>query len=257
MPILILSPRYTPDSTQLWQAALRAKWSTMRLQSHRAPDELKGQEVVLYGEGLFVTIIAEQLEIVLLESPLDWLPNLPLPYRLREISLSTLKDARSITHPAFIKPTADKTFDSKVYASGAELPSAEFFDDNTSVLIAEPVEWELEFRFFISGRKVQTFSPYSRHGELVTDNASDSDSDEALHFVEQILADERVPIAPGIVLDIGKIINRGWAVVESNPAWASGIYACNPNKILEVLSKSCTQQSHLSETDFKWVIQRT
>lgn len=28
---------------------------------------------------------------------------------------------------------------------------------------------------------------------------------------------------------------RGWAVVEQNAAWGSGIYGCDPEEVLEVL----------------------
>ncbi len=90
MPTLVLSPRYTPDSNTLWQAALRAKWSVLRLQNHRAPDELQNQDIVLYGEALFVAIIADQLDLALFETPLDWLPSLPFSYRQREVYLTTL-----------------------------------------------------------------------------------------------------------------------------------------------------------------------
>jgi hypothetical protein len=37
------------------------------------------------------------------------------------------------------------------------------------------------------------------------------------------------------VLDVGIITNRGWAVIEQNAAWGSGIYGCDPVQVLEVI----------------------
>jgi len=45
-----------------------------------------------------------------------------------------------------------------------------------------------------------------------------------------------VPAA--ISLDVGTIRGRGWAVVEANGAWGSGIYGCNPDEVLNVISQA-------------------
>jgi hypothetical protein len=261
MPTLVLSPRYTPDSNTLWQAAIRANWPVMRLQNHRAPDELLGQDVVLYGEALFVAVIADQLNIALLETPVDWLPNLPFAYRQRDIFVSTLREARSLTTPKFIKPAADKSFDAKVYQTGNDLPSPEWFDDGTPVLVAEPVQWELECRCFVINRSLATFSPYLRYGELIQNDAgewvaTDDERTEAIAFLEHLLSEESVRFPPGIVIDIGKIAGRGWAVIEANPAWGSGIYGNDPDKVLSVLAHSCMKMDLLPAEYQEWLIER-
>ena len=40
---------------------------------------------------------------------------------------------------------------------------------------------------------------------------------------------------PAFALDVGIIRDRGWAVVECNECWASGIYACDPIRVFETL----------------------
>lgn len=42
------------------------------------------------------------------------------------------------------------------------------------------------------------------------------------------------------VIDVGVIAGRGWAVVEQNAAWGSGIYGCDPQQVLEVLRHAAT-----------------
>jgi hypothetical protein len=40
---------------------------------------------------------------------------------------------------------------------------------------------------------------------------------------------------------VGVIASRGWAVVEQNAAWGSGIYGCDPAAVLAVLRHAATR----------------
>ena len=74
-------------------------------------------------------------------------------------------------------------------------------------------------------------------GDLLATIAIDLPPDDAelRAFVERILADVRVPLPRAVVMDVGVIRGRGWAVVELNAAWGSGIYGCDPTEVLKVL----------------------
>ena len=50
-----------------------------------------------------------------------------------------------------------------------------------------------------------------------------------------MLSDARVDLPRATVIDVGTIAGRGWAVVEQNAAWGSGLYGCDPEQVLEVL----------------------
>lgn len=106
------------------------------------------------------------------------------------------------------------------------------------VLVAEIVQWEKEFRCFILNRTLQTFSIYLRDGELQSkhDFRHTTTEDSEIHdFIETILADERIEMPQATVIDVGVIYGRGWAIVEQNAAWGSGLYGCDPLRVLEVL----------------------
>ncbi len=60
-------------------------------------------------------------------------------------------------------------------------------------------------------------------------------------LLETVLADPCVVLSRTAVLDIGVIADRGWAVVEQNAAWGSGIYGCDPEQVLEVLRFAVVQ----------------
>ncbi|HEY4387390.1 MAG TPA: ATP-grasp domain-containing protein, partial [Ktedonobacteraceae bacterium] len=258
-PILILSPRTTPDSIIMRNAALLAGWDVERLHIWRLPHRLYDRELVLYGEPLFAEVIAGQCNLALIETTFDWLVHLPEQHRKRWISYTTLAEARDISRPTFIKPVDGKTFAAAVYDSGTQLSSADALPDDTPVLLAEPVTWELEFRCFILERQIVTISPYLRNGQLAlsADNlweATDEETEAATAFANRVLADPQLKIPPAIVMDIGKIQGRGWAVVECNAAWGSDLYGCNPLKVLPVLQRACCKHEVLLSADARWVL---
>jgi hypothetical protein len=258
--MLVLSPRFTPDSIALRRVALEEKWLVERLSSYRVPEGLRQRRIALYGEALFTTIVAQELNHVLLEAPANWLMSLPKDYLQRELVLSTLAEARIIETPRFIKPAEGKYFAAKVYQNADELPPKESQAEGMPVYLAEPVNWLKEFRCFILERQLQTFSVYSRDGELAEIEGEwplTADEVEALtNFCGMFLADAQIPMPPAFVLDIGEIEGQGWAVIEANPIWASGIYGAEPIKILPLLQRSCIPANALSDEDAKWQIQR-
>lgn len=235
MATLLLSFRYTEDDQALWRAAIGRKWSVERVRGLRVPD-IDDPEIVLYLEGLFAPTIAEALGLRLLEPPEDWLVALPMEFRKREVRLTRVGEARGLAVPAFIKPPNDKSFKALVYQSGAELPDD--LSDETPVLVAEPVAWESEFRCFCLDGRVKTVSPYVRSGVLARHSdfaATDAEREAASRFAAAALAASNAETPRAVVVDVGTIEGRGWAVVEANGAWGSGIYGCDPDAVLDVI----------------------
>lgn len=260
MPQLILSPWETPDSIALERAAGQQGWLVERLQSWQASDHLKSQtELVIFGEALFVRFLADQLNIALLEPSPDWLTALSQDYLKRDVRCITLDAARQIDHSAFFKPAGDKAFDAKVYQSGAELPNTDDLPDSLSVLVSEPVSWEVEARCFVLEDTVLTLSPYLREGELIDRSVgggwiNEDEHQAALAFAQDVISAAPDDHPPAFVVDVGLIEGRGWAVLEANPAWASGIYGCDPGCVLKVVKRVCLHRDCLSKLDEQWVL---
>jgi hypothetical protein len=199
MPTLILPPRYTDDAPALWRAAINAGWDVERLASWRVAPEFANDDVVLYGEPLFAAVVAQSLHLSLLEPRADWVARLPERYLRRWVKAGTLNDARSITSAAFIKPANDKCFTAKVYPSGKERPGCDVLDDSTPVLIAEPVHWTVEYRCFVLDRRVITFSPYLRDGELARNSEGEwsapaAEVEDACNFARLVLDDAEISL---------------------------------------------------------------
>jgi len=253
MTHLILSPRHTPDSNTLWKTALDQGWKINRLYKYRIDDHIADSNAKIYGENLFVEIIAQQLDIALLSTPPLWLSDLPKPLLKREVALMQLKDCRQFDTPKFIKPASGKLFDATIYNTGADLPSSDSQDDETLVLVSEPVIWEKEFRCFIRDRQLMTLSAYSLSGNLNL-QATSQELTEAKAFCQTLLDDLSVGIPPSIVIDVGIIKDIGWAVVEANPTFASGIYDCDPVKVLVCLENACAPRDIITDKQRQWVV---
>ncbi|WP_337175029.1 ATP-grasp domain-containing protein [Paludisphaera sp.] len=235
-PTLILSPRYTADSVNLWRAAVARGWDVTRLPSWRVPDDFTPREPVLFAEPLFNEAVAQRLGLRIIGPPEDFLPRLPREYTSREVRLMTAAEARSLAGPVFLKPPNRKLFPARVYASGAELPD---FPADDPVLAAEPVAWEAEFRYFVRDRRVRAWSPYWLHGALARRGEEwliDRDAAARTRtLVDRLLADGSIDLPPAVVIDAGVIRGVGPAVVEANEVSGSGLYGCDPVEVLDVL----------------------
>jgi ATP-grasp domain, R2K clade family 2 len=261
--ILILPPRYSVDSIALYQAAAAIEnWKVERLQGWRIPENFnKDRNFAIYGESLFGAVVSEQLNLSLIEPHFEWLANLPQKFTLREIHSVTFKEAKEHNIKSFFKPADDKCFPAKVYDSGSQLNEFTSLSENTPVIISEPVKWNAEFRFFVADGIVETFSPYSRNGELIQNEqgqwlATSEENQNAIELCQNLIAEYSENIPPAVVIDIGEIEGRGWAVVEANPCWASGIYGCEPVKVLKVLKRACLKSKNISECDSQWILER-
>jgi ATP-grasp domain, R2K clade family 2 len=259
MPTLVLPPRFTPDTIAVGNAAHAAGWSVERFTSWRLPEGWRAEDVALYGEPLFASVVADQLGLVLLEPPFNWLTTLHEKYRKRNVRFTILGEARKLGQHAFVKPADDKCFLAGVFQSGATLPSADILSGATPVLVAEPVKWQVEFRCFVLEREMVTLSPYLRDGELAQSPEGqwdDERTEKAREFAQGVLSDGSVSLPPAVVMDVGVIEGRGWAIIEANAAWGSGIYGCDPAAVLRVVRRACLQRGQVAATDSRWVVER-
>jgi len=237
-----------------------AGWSVERLPSWRAPEWLREEDVVLYGEPLFAAVVGEELGLALLEPPFHWLATLTAEHLRREVRFATLWEARQLLQPAFVKPADDKCFLAGVVSSGQQLPGEDVLPGETPVLIAEPVRWEVEFRCFILEGEVVAISPYLRRGELArSSNGSweDDRTEQARAFGQGVVSDSSVALPPAVVMDVGIIDGREWAVIEANAAWGSGIYGCDPAAVLRVVRRACLARDRVSAADRRWIVERS
>lgn len=102
------------------------------------------------------------------------------------------------------------------------------------VVLSEVVEFTAEYRCFIApgtdgAPTVAAASAYLVDGQTwdAWENSQDApDPTEAARFAQQVVATVDGP--PGYVLDVGRLADGTWAVVEANASWSSNPYHCDP-----------------------------
>lgn len=262
-PLLLLAPRITDDTKAMWKAALDLGWSVQRIPNWRVPEGIAAnhRQISIYGEPLFAEAVADQLNLVLLEPSIDWLTTVPREYLHRDIQMMTLADARQCSNRAFVKPADGKIFEPKVYETGSELPDQALVDQDIPVLRSAPVDFRLEVRSFVHNREIIASSPYWRNDAPAQDESGNwpyvaNEQNEAESFARTVLADSCMALPPACTLDIGRLSGGQWAIIEANPCWGAGLYACDPSTVLKILSASVVSRSDISEEHQPWISAR-
>lgn len=249
MKTLLLHPRYDDDSQLLWQEAVKRGWEIERRDGYYISNServtFKQSGVVIYGGHMWAVEIARQLGVELSRPPADWLTHLPYDMVKRGVRTTTLQQLTdeqglfpSMWRPSFIKSLDwPQQLTSRVYHSLADLPVA-ISDVGALILVSEPVRFSREFRAFVLDHEIAAFSPYSRGPEGVLDvdlsRADVSVAEECHGWLNDALMEMR-DLPRGVVVDVGMLESGEIAVVEANPAWCSGIYRCNPARVLDVV----------------------
>lgn len=240
MPSLAVYSRYTPSTRALLRTASALGWTTARVEE-RLPDELvQADSLAIFSTPPLAYELASQAGRRLLSCPLGWEASLGEPYlrrKLRSAPLAEIEAPRD--EPFFLKPALSKSFEPAVYVY--EDLAALAVSEDAQVLLSEPVRFECELRFFVArGRVAASAFTHLQHERLKPrSSVPPSAHREALEFVTRLLEDDSLSLPPGFVLDVGQIEGRGWAVVEANEAWASGLYGCDPADVLPVLLACC------------------
>lgn len=252
--LLITQPRVGVAHNEIiaLQMATGSDWKVLpAATSWRIPDEViaAGPKGVPYGSQLFCETVAQQMGWNLWAQPFDWLAKLPERFTKRQVDFMTLTEAKQINqnHRKFIKPADDKCFDAKIYYPGYFQPH-ELIETTYPTLVSDVVSWDLEYRCFV-GKDAQygdyvtfAWSNYIFHGEINNSKMHrmiPGDLDHILFFMTDLLDYcYKEGLAGPCVIDVGVIPGKGWAVIETNPAWASGLYGCDPGEALKVMEQA-------------------
>ena len=261
MTTLILSTTSLPAGPALRDAALQAGWRVRAFDEPPLPRP-RG-DVVFYGGTDVALAVASHFGLAFVEPPLDLPARLPTPFLNRAVQYARFRDLDRLAAPAFVKP-ADalrKAFDAGVYSSRDQIRAPRGVPPETPVLVSDPVEWLAEFRCFVLEGRVVASSPYLSFGRPVwrpfgQGGEKARTAPDALAFCQRLLSQSRIALPPAFVVDVGLIEERGWAVVEFNPAWCSGLLGADPAAVLPVLARACHDARSVTEADSRWVIRR-
>ncbi|WFB67531.1 ATP-grasp domain-containing protein [Chryseobacterium sp. WX] len=237
--IIALSPMYTEDSNNLKKASLNSSYELSRFNAKwSVPEEFRQDVIAVYGEDIYAEIVAEQCDLTLTKPDDNWLSKISEEFTKRKISYGKLKD---FVHDEdiFIKCSDFKTFKAGVYQKVSDIKGFDSLDPQITIFTSEVVEWELEVRCFVLNNEIKTYSSYWRNNAFDTNPLSEWEQKDLFEFFGRFITQYAETLPKAIVLDFGIIKGKGWALIEANPAWCSGLYACDAEKALEVILNSC------------------
>lgn len=247
MGTLYLTTRALPGTDALAPAARSRQWRVHELkQWGTTAVHHPAEPVAFYGSSTRESLKhARKLNLRLVSPPLDLLARLPYRFTLRRVRFTTWSDLIDWNEPLFAKPAdpVDKCFDAGIYPRRADIRLVRPVPADTPVLLSEPVEWLAEYRCFIADGRVIATSPYLSFGHALSHHPGTGSQVPApvLDVCAALATNCDLPRA--LVIDLGLIEDRGWAVVEFNPAWCSGILSADPDRVLDVLSRACELMS--------------
>jgi hypothetical protein len=252
--VLLLSTRTMPGTPALADAARSAGWSVHVWDE--SPPNLALNRVVYYGRTDMVRQAAARYRLALPEPPLDLLARLPASLLLRDVEFARFRDLYRLKGPTFIKPAdpLDRCFDAGVYSDSRDIRASRGIDPDRPVLVAEPVDFLAEFRSFVREDSVVATSPCLSFGRPVwrawgQGGEKATPSRGAIVVCRRLLKARSPALPPAFAVDVGLVDGRGWAVVEFNPAWCSGLLGADPGVVLGVLERASRDADDLDTAD--------
>lgn len=231
----------------MWRAAVARGWDVHRAIRYRGP--YNATECCVYGEIMFCDMMAERLKLGLLDPPDHWLAALPREWTGRTIQFCTAKTLPAFSERHFVKPANDKVFQYGVYERSSDVP-LRHVDANCPVLVSTVVEFDQEVRLYVLDGEIRTQWFY----RLVGEKSEEQTHAEARLFGAAVLERFGYQLPSAVVLDVGHIDGQGWAVVEANQAYASGIYGeADVNAVLDVCLRSSGQLANVRDNDKRFL----
>ena len=222
-----------PSKFDLERDAVAAAWenaggSVIRVDKFWEPPGIDNRSIKLYGDSVFCLVLEEKLGLILV-SPDDYvLEKLDSKWLKRKINIIRLDEINESAFPVLAKALIPKQFRSGVYNSAGDLMhECRGLSEETEILISEIVLFECDIRCFILNGQIMAIGLYE----------GNADVNSAKQFADRFISDTRNKqlLTNTYVLDIGYIQERGWAVIEINPSWGSGLNGCVPEEVIRCI----------------------
>lgn len=221
---LLISDKPDPERDALAESFARRGGEVHRLGRFWDPPSFAPETVRVYGADSFCLVLQQKLGFALCSPADDLLLRVPPRFLQRRLGRHTLAEAQAALLPAFVKPVTPKQFRGAVYTSADDLAAeCRGLPDDTAVFVAETVTLTAEVRSFVLDGLVLDAALYEGTAPVAA----------AVAFIAESIREIALPRA--VVVDVGFIPGRGWAVVEFNAAWGAGLNGCDPEKVLPAI----------------------
>jgi hypothetical protein len=187
------------------------------------PPVFEPTTVRVYGADSFCLVLQQKLGFGLCSPADDLILRIPPRFLQRKLEQRTLAEAPGLL-PSFIKPVVPKQFRAAVYRSGDALAEeCRGLPPETPIIVSEIVTLACEVRSFVLDGRVLDAAVYEGSANVT----------DATAFVAELA--KTLPMPRTLVVDVGFIPNRGWAVIEFNASGGAGLNGCDAEKVLPAI----------------------
>lgn len=181
------------------------------------------KRITIYGIDTFSLVLAQVLEIKLIEPKDESISELDFKWIKREIQILKIEEINETLFPIFIKPVKPKTFKSRVYDDfDSFTKEVKGIEQNEKIIKSNIIEIESEVRAFILNNEILDMAIYE----------GNSDLNSAKEFLTDFLQNCTIDLPKTYVIDLGHNQTNGWFVIEFNSSWGAGLNSCDPNKVI-------------------------
>ncbi len=221
---LLISDKPDPERDSVAESFASCGGAVHRIGRFWDPPVFDPSTVRVYGADSFCLVLQQKLGLTLCSPDDGLLLQVPPEFLKRQIARNTLAQISTITFPSFVKPLVPKQFRGAVYQSSGELAAeCRGLTPDTAVFTSEPVTLIAEARTFVIEGHVLDAAVYEGKADVVGVGT----------FVTRMT--QIMPLPHTVVVDVGFIDGRGWAVIEFNAAWGAGLNGCDPDKVLPAI----------------------
>jgi hypothetical protein len=220
---LLISDKADVERDALADAFAQGGGEVHRLGRFWDPPVFDPATVRVYGADSFCLVLQQKLGFDLCSPADDLLLRVPTSFLRRQLARRTLSDAMT-SLPAFVKPVTPKQFRGAIYSSREDLAAeCRGLQEDTPVFLAERITLTAEVRSFVLDGRVLDASVYEGTAVVA----------DAIAFINELVRTIALPRV--LVVDVGFVASRGWAVVEFNAAWGAGLNGCDAKKVLPAI----------------------
>jgi len=225
--ILIIPHKKDLERDALAQVWTRLGGEVLRIDKFWIKPSIKpNKRISIYGNDTFSLVMAQILELKLLEPKDEYITDLDFQWTKRRIKIDNWSNAKDLVYPIFIKPVKPKLFQSKVYQNYNEFViTTQNIDSNEPLIVSDIISIQSEMRAFVFDNVILDIAIYEGNAEIK----------QGKEFLKSFIELNLGQLTQSYVVDIGFNQKKGWFIIEFNASWGAGLNYCDPAKIINAI----------------------
>lgn len=193
------------------------------------------KRITIYGTDTFSLILAQTLDLQLIEPEDELISQLDFNWVKRSVDLLKISDLTASVFPIFIKSVKPKAFKAMVYPDfNSFIHETKGIEKSEKIIRSSVIAIESEVRAFILNNQILDMAIYEGRSDLGA----------AKVYLTEFLQNRNLELPSTYVVDLGYNSLNGWFIIEFNSSWGAGLNSCNPTKVMSGIRQATVKNKH-------------